>query len=440
MGYFNGLEYIISAVVIVAELICFVQISDAFLDRKKNKITFMSAGAFWLIISFIVYNFAQLNPILKIAVSILNLFVYFLIIYNGKYYMKLFAAVLANAILLGISFTMQILLMRIFEKTNIQVFESPSFFIFGAFINYSVTFAVSYLIKKYFIYKRTGVSVTLKQLLAFLLFTLSTVFTIVLLLVTEVQSDNPSLIFVFDALLLLMANLSIVFVLEKIDKDNIVKTENQLLKLKIQNTKSHLEEIEAMYKLQRRFSHEFKNHLLAINGFSSNKDLDGLNEYLSKLNGVSESHGTIIETGNAVLNIILNNKYYQARDKGVVMEFCLVKKIDVPISIEEFVVLVSNILENAINASAKSEQKRVLVNLSGKGEQTILSVKNTCKETVKIKDNKIIFENNDLLHGYGLQNIYAIFKKHQCDYFMDYSDGWFKFAVIFKPAHLGTEI
>ena len=171
-------------------------------------------------------------------------------------------------------------------------------------------------------------------------------------------------------------------------------------------------------------------YLLAISGLLQNGDQFALKSYVEYLQTQTQRTETIISTGNAVVDEILNHKYFVAQSKLITMEFSFSSQIVVPIPIEEFVVLITNILDNAINASTKTLVKRIFLKLSMDTCGLIFSVKNSVEQKVEVYNNQISFRKHDLSHGFGLQNVQSVLKKYGYTYEMFCDDNWFQFTTI----------
>ena len=94
--------------------------------------------------------------------------------------------------------------------------------------------------------------------------------------------------------------------------------------------------------------------------------------------------------------------------------------------LDHLVVLLSNLLDNAIEGCSDDKQIR----MSFIAEDTIfLSIDNTAAP-VNIVDGQVRTSKGDpQQHGFGLNNVKMILNGLQAEYTIQYQDGWFHFAA-----------
>lgn len=202
------------------------------------------------------------------------------------------------------------------------------------------------------------------------------------------------------------------------------------LKASFSQMREQEEEVRRLHENVRRLKHDMKNHMMVIASYLNGGEYEQAKQYtstiLDKLNGMQ----SYIETGNSLLSHILNEKLNLARAQG----------IDVKAEIEnvafgrmeslDFSALLSNILDNAIEACKKEKEKQLYVRISArKGYDTIL-VKNGIGKSI-LKENPALrtTKKEGDKHGMGTTQIRAITEKYQglCDFYEE--ESWFCVAV-----------
>lgn len=164
----------------------------------------------------------------------------------------------------------------------------------------------------------------------------------------------------------------------------------------------------------RRIKHDMKNHLLCIGELSSNGSLEELKEYVTELTQKLNDADKSIHTGNEIADAIVNEKYEQANRSGItlVCEGCLNEVQIKPIDI---CTILSNLLENALEAAEKAPTEDKIVSLSFRKNRNFLlvTVTNPTSVMVKISDNSIFTVKSDNInHGFGLANIRLAIAKY----------------------------
>ncbi|MBQ9767650.1 MAG: GHKL domain-containing protein [Lachnospiraceae bacterium] len=153
----------------------------------------------------------------------------------------------------------------------------------------------------------------------------------------------------------------------------------------------------------RAFRHDMKNHLYCMRSLLEDKDYKGLKSYFDTTGILLEQLRPAIQTGNEMVNVILNNvvgKYPMVtyRVEGVMSNAAGLENHDL-------CAIFFNLLENAFAAAAKSEEKQVSVCFTEREEMWFCTIKNTVLHPVQIRNNRMQTEKEDTRrHGYGTIN------------------------------------
>ncbi len=218
---------------------------------------------------------------------------------------------------------------------------------------------------------------------------------------------------------------------------SLLEKESQMQKLSLlhEQTQNQMDLYQSMkkhYEQQRRFSHDYKNQLNCIQGMIESGQTKEALEYISGLTGNFRQNEMCINTGHAVVNIMLNQKYHEASDKGIVMTMVSGNLSELTVSEEDIVTLLGNLLDNAIEACEKLDENKVIqFKMVLEEEQLVLSIRNPVKDTVQIKDNRIVTSKRDKSgHGIGLLNVDSVIRKNNGTCVLKCENGWFTFAAM----------
>lgn len=188
---------------------------------------------------------------------------------------------------------------------------------------------------------------------------------------------------------------------------NIIKSisANQMIQLlKQQNhfQQIYMQEAQTRYQQTRSFRHDIKNHITVLSELLKQNLSQQAYQYLYHMEEISKNLSFTVQTGNVVIDALLNSKFSVAEQKNIVIECDLI----VPSNINEmdWCIVLSNALDNAITESSMiTEQKRyICVTGSQKGNFYIICVKNNCREEIKHVPDM----------GIGLYNIQSICEKY----------------------------
>ena len=188
--------------------------------------------------------------------------------------------------------------------------------------------------------------------------------------------------------------------------------------------------MQSQYDQQRRFLHDYKNQLNCIQGLLDCGQTEEASEYIARMTGNLRAQFGDINTNHTVVNIILNQKYQAARDKGIAMNFVINNLSGLSMPEEDLVTLLTNPLDNAIEACASAD-KTIQFKMVIEEDQLVLSVRNPVSSPVFIKDNTIVTSKKDAAHhGIGLSNVDAVVRKYHGTSVLKCEDGWFTFAAM----------
>lgn len=185
---------------------------------------------------------------------------------------------------------------------------------------------------------------------------------------------------------------------------------------------------------QKERAHEFKNHILCVDSLIKEEKYQELEKYVSGINESLYMERNAIDTNNVIIDTILNEKYNEMMNKGIVFVFRINDLSELPINDEDLVVILSNLLNNAIEACEKCEGKRAIkMKFMTEDDILILSVKNTSPGTLTIRKEEIEtskrFRSDE--HGIGIRNIKKAIDKYGGTYSIKSMDDEFYFAIVF---------
>lgn len=225
------------------------------------------------------------------------------------------------------------------------------------------------------------------------------------------------------------ANVGILFGIQALEKSTQKEREAALMRQQITLQSESITALEKSYRAQRKATHDFGRHLETIQELLKRGDLDSLQEYLDDLQKNHTTRIFSIRSGNPVIDVVLNEKYQAAQEKGVAMQFQVNDLKEVTLRMDALAVVLSNLLDNAIEAAEKCSGWKEIQCVLKAGPQFYLSVRNT-SSPVSIIDGKIATTKpNPLDHGYGLPTVCGILSEWGAEYSFDYSDGWFQFVA-----------
>ena len=138
---------------------------------------------------------------------------------------------------------------------------------------------------------------------------------------------------------------------------------------------------------------------------------------------------TIMDTHNPLLDSILSKKYEEAAQKGVTVYFDLCDLKEIPFDGMDMVIVLSNLLDNAIRAAAQALPPEVHVRIRKTPEEYLISVRNRVQEDLLLEEGKLPgTTKKESGHGMGLANVQDVLRKYGAEYTVSCRDRWFRFT------------
>ncbi len=176
---------------------------------------------------------------------------------------------------------------------------------------------------------------------------------------------------------------------------------------------THYQEVENMYKQIRGWRHDYRNHIQTMKVLAVNGDMDGIKDYLDKLDTDLRTVDTVVKTGNAMADAILNSKISLAKAKNISVKVDAHIPVKLKMSELDLCVIIGNLFDNAIEASMElpMEQRRIRVYMDMKNTQLYISFTNfTASKKMSKVGNKFL-TTKGAGHGFGLIRIDHIIER-----------------------------
>ncbi len=191
-------------------------------------------------------------------------------------------------------------------------------------------------------------------------------------------------------------------------------------------------EMSLNYEEQKRILHDYHNQIDCMQGLLKKQQYKEAEAYAEKLADSFPDQMQNVDVNHPILNVVLNQKYRLAKRKDISFLFYANDLSDLWLEEQDAVSLLSNLLDNAIEACGKLESERKMwVKLVREKRQFVLSIRNTVSEPVDIQDDAIPTSKEDKRkHGIGLKNIQMILDKYQGMGMMRYEEGCFSYTAV----------
>ena len=176
---------------------------------------------------------------------------------------------------------------------------------------------------------------------------------------------------------------------------------------------THYREVENMYRQMRGWRHDYRNHIQLMKVLAANGDMDGIQDYLEKLDTDLSTVETVVKTGNAMADAILNSKLSLARSRQIQVRCDAHIPVKLKTSELDLCCIIGNLFDNAIDASAALPEKDRLIRvyMDMKGSQLYISFTNFTAGGKLQKRGGLFKSTKGKEHGFGLVRIDAIVER-----------------------------
>ena len=196
-----------------------------------------------------------------------------------------------------------------------------------------------------------------------------------------------------------------------------VETQNELLLAQIEAETAQL----AADSHER---HDRRHHNLIMLEYANNGDLESVKEYLSNLvESDNEVWGEVRYCENMTMNTVLAVYERRAKENGIAVKISAEGSRDLNVLPQDLVIVIANLFENAINATAKLKKndKRIDILIKESSQRLVIKVENPCKANLSFDESG---------YGVGIRSVIATTSKYEGMYDFTVEDGIFSAKVI----------
>lgn len=243
--------------------------------------------------------------------------------------------------------------------------------------------------------------------------------------------ELPKMFSVLISGCMLIINISVFYLYNILAENYIHLRENDIYKQQTYAYQNQLEVIMESRNRVRALRHDMKNHILALQVLVQRKELEETNQYLDSMKNFMINPEEYVKTGNDIVDSLLNYKIQKANE--------VLNEVETKISIPEQLrlrsfdlnVLLGNLLDNAIDASMQTEDKKLKIMIKLDKGVLFLNICNSCQRIADERRNFLETTKEDKAnHGIGLKNVRKIVEKYHGDIMFLYEDHFMEMDVM----------
>ena len=211
-----------------------------------------------------------------------------------------------------------------------------------------------------------------------------------------------------------------------------VKTESILHQEIHKCLKTQYYEMKELYESNSRWMHDMKHELLFVGNCLKDNDFSGahssIQRYLHRIMLVEKK----VWSNFTFLDFMLN--YKKAEMDRHHVEFILdIELQHISIPEEELVIIIGNLLDNAIEAAYKCEEKdrKIRLKIHNLNEMLLLSIENSISQMPVVKKGIFVSTKEDKdSHGWGIQSVKRIAEHYNGEINFQYDEKYFQVNIL----------
>ncbi|WP_027431789.1 sensor histidine kinase [Lachnospira multipara] len=209
------------------------------------------------------------------------------------------------------------------------------------------------------------------------------------------------------------------FIFYLLHKKELRKNDISLLNDNLKSYRRQLDDIKKSNSYLKSVKHDLNNHLLIIKKLVG--DNDKLKQYLNNIDAIVDCNNSYLDTGNLEIDMIINSKLSIMKENDIDFNYEVIIPNDLNINSFDFVIILANLLDNAITASIECEKPAIDIIIRYQIGLIYIEVKNSCVISNDftydlLKESDLHFfkssKKNSFEHGIGLKNVYYTVKKY----------------------------
>ena len=363
----------------------------------------------WILLNFCIAHFVLLPNIWQSLLGMGVMLLMSCIMLEGKTEQKMLVIIACNVFMILVSMLRGRITFFLSGKSineiSIQGSESLAR-VLGILLTNTLYLVTAYILTRFF---HDKIKLKKEEYIIIIIFYI--IFLIVVLLsIAMSRNVDFSLIwqktFLILDMLMFIANIIVLKMIFHINQQNHYEMENALLHMQITQQEKRIREEEKNYREVQLLRHDLKRYLVTYRQLLQEGKYEVIEADIDKILGKRLNTNHCVYTENTILNAVICEK----------MEQCSIKTIKIEVQVNadkdmdsiEYGVVLSNLLDNAIEAEEqeKEENRYICLNIGVEQNMIHLVVSNYISESV-LQNNALLetSKKNKQLHGIGLRGV-----------------------------------
>lgn len=189
-----------------------------------------------------------------------------------------------------------------------------------------------------------------------------------------------------------------------------------------------------VYSENEYLAHDMKNHLNILENYMSHKEYEKAYDYMAKLREPVLQIEQYVHSGNRVIDMVINDKLSVIQRENIKVNLETNTIGQVGISEKDLCAVLSNLLDNAIEACKKCVNQEAWIDITLKKvtHGLIFKISNSMYEEVIVREGRYLTTKEDKdKHGVGLESVNYILKKYNANIKIEDANNVFTASIVF---------
>lgn len=437
-------DYIYTVFIVAMDIYCCLLLFQSFSEKRvtKNKLVphveVCILAVLDLVIAFALHGYIYFKFMAVIVVTSIMM----ALIFQIRYLNALGLSIFFSSIDAMAEYAAAVIFGKVYFRILGRAFETSDVFMLCilSLISKMVLLGIVLSVKK--IFRRTSPEIlTSRERRVLFSISLITIFSLVAMVMkTDLfHNTKQGSTFLFIAMGLLLINFTVYYLVNEIAEREAKIREDALLREKVKSETAMYHSISENLEKQRRRTHEYKNQLACISALATKGQYRELDEYIGKIDDALRRSLDAVDTNNVIVNAILNTKYREAADKGIVFVLKVNDLSGLVIREEDIVVILSNLLNNALEGCEHCKEKVIRLKFVLEEGQAVISVKNSIGTELEVEKGELMTTKTDNVgeHGMGIKNVIEAVEGYGGRYVIHCDKGFFQFTILLPNSLTG---
>ncbi|OPZ87851.1 MAG: hypothetical protein BWY74_03300 [Firmicutes bacterium ADurb.Bin419] len=209
-----------------------------------------------------------------------------------------------------------------------------------------------------------------------------------------------------------------------------IQRERDMLDTQFKQAQKEFASLQQMQQITASYRHDMRHHFALLQSMASMGNIEEVKEYLHTVQSDLDAITPIRFCENETVNLILSSFAAKAKQSKILLNIDAKLPGSYPFSDTELCSLLSNALENAIQASEQitdSDKRKIQLRVFSKNNKLCIDIRNRYQTEPIIHQGLPVSKEKG--HGFGTKSMAHIVEKHGGVFQFSAKDGWFIFQT-----------